>query len=117
MKPSEFEEIVRQTLDDLPEDFKPLLENVVVLVEEEPDLADLDGVELQPDEELLGLYHGVSLLDRGASHTGLPDRVLIYRGPILRTCDTIAEIRQQIRETVIHEVGHHIGLDDDEMAY
>jgi predicted Zn-dependent protease with MMP-like domain len=117
MKPSEFEEIVRQTLDDLPEDFKPLLENVVVQVEDEPSPDDLDGVGLESDEELLGLYHGVSLLDRGASHTGLPDRVLIYRGPILRCCDTPAEIRQQIRETVIHEIGHHIGLDDDEMVY
>jgi predicted Zn-dependent protease with MMP-like domain len=117
MKPSEFEEIVRQTLDDLPADFKPLLENVVVQVENEPSPDDLAGVELEPDDELLGLYHGVSLLDRGASHTGLPDRVLIYRGPILRCCDTTAEIRQQIRETVIHEIGHHIGLDDDEMVY
>ena len=114
---SAFESIVRKTLEDLPAPFVPLLENVAVVVEEEPSPEDLDRLDMQPDDELLGLYHGVSLIDRGPSHTGLPDRVVIYRGPILRVSETAAEVREQIRETVIHEIGHHFGMSDDDMVF
>ena len=113
----DFESIVRETLENLPEPFVPLLENVAVVVEEEPDPEELDRLDMDPDDELLGLYHGTSLIDRGPSHTGLPDRVVIYRGPILRVSDTAAEVREQIRETVIHEIGHHFGMSDDEMVF
>ncbi|MCH7490925.1 MAG: metallopeptidase family protein [Gemmatimonadetes bacterium] len=115
--PKKFEDIVRQALDDLPERFQPFLENVAVLVEEEPHPDDLEHVGLDPDEELFGLYHGVPLTDREVGYTGLPDRVIIYRGPILRSCVTSREVQRQIRETVIHEIGHHLGLGDDDMVF
>ncbi len=117
MQPEEFEAIVRETLEDLPERFKPMLENVAVVVAAEPDPDDLESLGMDPRDELFGLYHGVPLTERDIAYSGLPDRVLIYRGPILRSCATAAEVRQQVCETVIHEIGHHFGLSDDEMVF
>ena len=118
ISPSHFKTLVRQALDDLPERFQPMLENVAVVIEEEPSAEDLEGLDVDPEEgELLGLYHGVPLTDRGAAYSGLPDRVLIFRGPILRCCANADEVRQEVRETVIHEIGHHFGLDDEEMVF
>ena len=112
-----FEEIVADALDELPARFHSALVNVAVVVEEEPDPARLD-VEIDPDSELLGLYVGTPMTERSASHPEpLPDRVYIFRGPVLRMCDSAAEVRHEIRDTVIHELGHHIGLSDDEMPY
>ncbi len=114
----EFKELVVEALDALPERVQALLENVAVVVENEPSEEDLEQVGMTSDEgELLGLYHGVPLTERDVAYTGLPDRVLIYRGPILRSCATTAEVQQQVCETVIHEIGHHFGLSDDEMVF
>ncbi len=114
----ECKELVVEALDALPERFQALLENVVVVVENEPSEEDLEQVGMTSDEgELLGLYHGVPLTERDIAYSGLPDRVLIYRGPILRSCADTAEVQQQVRETVIHEIGHHFGLSDDEMVF
>lgn len=114
-----FRALVAEALDDLPERFQSMLANVAVTVEEEPDVEDLERFGIDPEEggELLGLYHGVPLTDREFAYAGLPDRVVIYRGPILRSCSSPAEARQQIRETVIHEIGHHFGLSDEEMVF
>ena len=65
----------------------------------------------------LGPRFGVPLTERGASHTGLPDRIVIFRGPILRTCTTAETIAAEVRDTVVHELGHHLGLSDQEMPY
>ena len=114
----EFKELVVEALDALPERFQALLENVAVIVEDEPSKEDLEQVGMTSDEgELLGLYHGVPLTERDIAYSGLPDRVLIYRGPILRSCADNAEVRQQVCETVIHEIGHHFGLSEDEMVF
>jgi len=115
-----FEEVVRRALDDLPEEFAERLENVAVVVEEEPDPEDLAAMGLDPEEdrdELFGIYQGTPLIERDSGYADLPDRVVIYRGPILRTCDTRREVLDEIRDTVVHELGHHFGLDDDEMPY
>lgn len=117
MTQAEFERVVRETLDALPPRFHRFLENVAVVVEDEPDEEALGSAGLEPGHELFGLYHGVSLLDREAGYAGLPDRISIYRGPILRCCGSRHEIIEEIRQTVIHELGHHMGLDDDEMVY
>lgn len=114
----EFEDLVARALDGLPADFAELLENVAVVVEEEPSQEDLLEVGLDPEiDELFGLYQGVPLSDRGSFYESLPDRVAIYRGPILRCCNSRREVVREVRDTVIHELGHHFGLADDEMPY
>jgi predicted Zn-dependent protease with MMP-like domain len=113
----EFEALVAQALDDLPEEFARLLENVAVVVEEEPDPEDLAELGMEPGEELLGLYQGIPQDQRGSFYTALPDRVSIYRGPILRQCNSRREVIREVRDTVVHELGHHFGLDEDDMPY
>jgi predicted Zn-dependent protease with MMP-like domain len=115
--PEEFEALVEQALDGLPDDFADLLENVVVMVEDEPDPEDLEAMGLEPDEELFGLYQGIPQDERGTAYMGLPDRVLIYRGPILRACDNRRQVIREVRDTVVHELGHHFGLEEEDMPY
>jgi predicted Zn-dependent protease with MMP-like domain len=115
--PEEFESLVEQALDGLPEELAELLENVVVMVAEEPDPEDLGVLGLGRGEELFGLYQGVPQDERDTRYMGLPDRVMIYRGPILRACDNRRQVIREIRDTVVHELGHHFGLDEDDMPY
>jgi predicted Zn-dependent protease with MMP-like domain len=113
-----FEEVVRGVIDELPEEFRPALENLAIVVVDEPDPRDINSPEYEHGEgELLGLYYGTPLTERGSGHSGLPDRIEIYRGPILRSFHSIEEIVTEIRRTLIHELGHHMGLDDDRMPY
>ncbi len=113
-----FERIVRDVVESLPEQFRDALENLAIVVLEEPDPGDLLEFGLSSeDSELFGLYQGVPLTERGSSYMGLPDSIEIYMGPILRSCDSVAEIAAEIRDTLIHELGHHMGLHDDEMPY
>lgn len=115
-----FERLVQAALDELPEQFAARLENVAVVVEDEPDPEDLEEMGFDPDDdadELLGLYQGVPLTERDAAYAGPPDRVVIYAGPILRTCRTAREVVREVKKTVIHELGHHFGLTDDTMPY
>jgi len=115
--PDEFEALVEKALDGLPEEFADLLDNVVVLVDEEPDPEDLEAMGLEPDEELFGLYQGVPQDQRDTFYSALPDRVIIYRGPILRHCQNRREVIREVRDTVVHELGHHFGMEEDEMPY
>lgn len=104
MEPAEFDELVDRALDQLPDELAALVSNVVVLVE--PD-APAD------DPDLLGLYDGVALTERQANHAGmLPDRILLFRGPLLDMAETPEELEEEVRITVVHEVAHHFGLDD-----
>ena len=112
-----FERLVEEALDGLPPEFAELLENVAVVVEEEPDAAVLAELGMDPEEELLGLYLGVPLTDRDTRYQALPDRVAIYRGPVLRSCGSRREVVREVRDTVVHELGHYFGLDDEEMPY
>jgi predicted Zn-dependent protease with MMP-like domain len=117
--PEEFAGLVQKALERLPEEYRRLLKNVAVIVEDEPSREVLDDLDLESEDDLLGLYSGVargqeSFFDPGAH---LPARVSIYRGPILRLCRTADEVVCEVRDTVVHEIGHHFGLDDDEMPY
>jgi predicted Zn-dependent protease with MMP-like domain len=112
-----FERLVEEALDGLPPQFAELLENVAVVVEEEPDAGVLAELGMDPEEELLGLYLGVPLTDRDTQYQALPDRVAIYRGPVLRSCGSRREVVREVRDTVVHELGHFFGLDDEEMPY
>ena len=117
--PEEFGALVEQALADLPPPYARLAHDVSVVVEEEPPREVLADLELESADDLLGLYQGLSLAQESFFHAGgqQPPRIAIYRGPILRLCETADEIRQEIRDTVVHELGHHVGLDDDEMPY
>ena len=112
-----FEDAVARALDTLPDDIAALLDNVAVVVEDEPSEEDLMEVGLDPaTETLFGLYQGVALTERGADYGNiLPDRIVIYRLPLLEACTDRAELVAEIRDTVVHEVGHYFGLDEEDL--
>ena len=112
----EFEELVEEAVLGLPEEFAKKLENIEIVVEEEPDAETVERMKLERGRVLLGLYHGVPRTLRHETAPPLyPDRISIYRRSILAVCRTAEEIRQQVRATVLHEIGHHFGLTDEEM--
>ena len=103
---SRFEEMVATALDSLPEEFGRLMQNVAVTVEHD----------LGPPG-LLGLYEGIPLTDRTSDYAGvLPDRITIYRREICAICRTEDEVADQVRQTVVHEIAHHFGIDDDRLT-
>jgi predicted Zn-dependent protease with MMP-like domain len=103
--PDEFEQMVGKALDGLPAEFAHLIKNVAVLVEHGPG-----------PRGLLGLYQGVPLTSRTTNYAGvLPDRITIYQQAICAICDTEAEVVDQVRRTVIHEVGHYFGISDQRL--
>jgi predicted Zn-dependent protease with MMP-like domain len=107
MTPEEFEELVGRALDTIPARLAAAMDNVVVVVEPEPPAG---------QEGLLGLYEGIPLTSRDSWYAGvLPDRITVFSGPILRRCRTYAEVVEEVRITVVHEIAHHFGIDDDEL--
>lgn len=117
---SEFERVVDDALASLPKRFTDLIKNVVIAVEDEPtheDLA-LDADEADDDSETLGIYRGVALTDRTLDDVPLlPDEIAVFRGPINRVARSRDEAVREVRETLIHELGHYFGLEDDEMPF
>ncbi|MET4638580.1 metallopeptidase family protein [Mycetocola sp. 2940] len=102
-----FEALVGDVFDDLPDDMVEGLVNVAIVIEDRPEDGSLD---------LLGLYHGVALTDRDQYGFGeLPDMISIYREPLLSAVDDAAELREQVRITLVHEIAHFYGIDDDEL--
>ena len=108
-----FEGLVVAALDSLPLDIADQMENVEVVVEDEPPPEVLAGV--PRGGTVLGYYHGVPLTSRGYYSNVMPDKISIYRGPITRLARTPERIREQVRKTVIHEIAHHFGIDDDRL--
>lgn len=114
----DFERLVGKALDDLPEEFARAMQNVAVVVEDEPSDELLLEMGMDPEyDDLLGLYQGVPLPERETGYSALPDRIVIYRGPICRATDTRRQAIQEIRDTVVHELGHHFGFEEDELPY
>jgi predicted Zn-dependent protease with MMP-like domain len=113
-----FEELVEEALDSIPNELWDSIDNLGVTVEEWPTRAQLQGARVRPGYTLFGLYEGVPLTGR-SHHYGLvpPDKITIFRGPILRSCPPGDEdaVRAQVRRTVLHEVAHHFGIDDDRL--
>jgi predicted Zn-dependent protease with MMP-like domain len=100
----DFEKLVTDELDALPDDMVDGLENVVIVVEDRPEDGTLD---------LLGLYDGVALTERGQYGFGeMPDRIVLYREPLLAICDDLETLRDEIHVTLVHEIGHFYGIDD-----
>ena len=102
----QFEELVADALDEVPEGLLALMDNVVVLVEDR-----------NPEEpDLLGLYEGYALTERGWEYGGaLPDRIMVYREAICDICSTAEEVVEEVTITVVHEIAHHFGIDDERL--
>jgi predicted Zn-dependent protease with MMP-like domain len=116
LPPGRFARVVRDALAELPSAFAQRLDNVAVLIADRPSPAQRRSLGLAPDETLFGLYEGTPLGERGTGyHLALPDRVTIFREPILEGCASIQEMKDEIRLTVIHELGHHFGLGDADL--
>jgi predicted Zn-dependent protease with MMP-like domain len=112
----EFEGLVERALRRLPREFREKLANIAVVVEDWPDERTLVEMGIEPPDTLYGLYQGVDLTHRDSTYGNvLPDTVTIYQGPIEEDCADQAEMAQLVRETVVHEIGHFFGLDDDTM--
>ena len=103
MSDEEFERIVRETIKSLPKEFLTQLDNVEIVIEDQPS-----------NPSLLGLYHGVPKTGR-IGYFALPDKITIYKIPLLRISRGVEEAEKNIRDTVLHEIGHHFGLSDEEL--
>lgn len=104
---AQFEDLVGRALDEIPPDLAQLMDNVVVLVEDDPP---------EGETPLLGLYEGTPLTERDGWYAGvLPDRITVFRRPILAICDTYEDVVEEVRTTVVHEIAHHFGIDDERL--
>lgn len=112
---SQFRIQVREALELIPAEFRPYLENVEILVEDWPGPELLASMEIPEDEGLYGLCTGTPLTERAFDHSDLPDRITLYRGPLLEDFPDPEELRQEVALTLLHEVAHHLGIDEDRL--
>ena len=109
-----FETLISDAIRDLPEEFRSKLENVAIIVQDYPSEELLDQVGLPPGHTLFGLYEGVPLTKRGFFEAPLyPDRILIFQRAIEDECDSSDEIKEELKITLVHEIAHFFGMDDD----
>jgi len=111
LRQARFARLVARALDELPAEFREQMRNIEIVVEDEPSPEQLRG-----DGELLGLYEGVPLTDRGAMEPYLPDRISIFRGPIERISASPRRQADIVRDTVVHEIAHHFGISDKRLG-
>lgn len=104
---AEFEDLVSEALDEIPAELAEMMDNVVVLIEDDAPVE---------EPELLGLYEGTPLTERGEWYSGvLPDTIRLFRRPILQLCDSRDDAVEEVLVTVVHEVAHHFGIDDERL--
>ncbi|MDX1660865.1 MAG: metallopeptidase family protein [Gemmatimonadota bacterium] len=118
VSPERFEELVVRALDLLPPEFQAHMENVGVVIAEEPDDELLESMGMDPDDPedtLFGLYEGTPLTERFHDDVLLPDTVTIFRRPLLEWCRDEREVVDEVRVTVLHEIGHFFGMDEDRL--
>lgn len=118
MSPARFEALVARALGLLPRDFEAHMENVSVVIEERPTRELLRSLGSDPDDPhdtLFGLYEGVPLIERRHDDLLLPDQITIFREPLLEYCESEDEVVEEVRVTVLHEVGHFFGMDEDRL--
>ncbi|MBA2393185.1 MAG: metallopeptidase family protein [Ktedonobacteraceae bacterium] len=113
---SVFEQLVRETLDSIPEEFQKQMGNIIIMVEDEPSPDVLVSSHVEKGSLLLGLYSGVPLTALGSNQQMFPERITIYQHNIEKIChnDPVL-IKERVRQTVLHEVAHHFGIDHDKM--
>ena len=111
-----FEELVAEALDALPEELRNRMNNVDVVVQDWPNRETMRQAGVSHPSQLLGFYHGVPLTERGHNYyLVLPDKISIYRWPILMQCHTPGEVRRTVHRVLRHEVAHHFGIDDEHL--
>lgn len=114
MTRARFEQLVGKALASIPDRFRQAIDNVAIVVEDEPDAALLAEMDIAPPDTLLGLYQGIPLTERAWDHgNALPDRVVLFQGPIERESEHEADTVVAIGETLIHELGHYFGLSEE----
>jgi predicted Zn-dependent protease with MMP-like domain len=113
MNLEEFERIVDEVVDSLPQEFKSELDNVEIQVEIWPSEEDLRSIYAHPGVTLFGLYRGIPKTKRGNNYTGvIPDKIVIFAGPIMQFSSGEDSAKKQIRQTVLHEIGHYFGMSE-----
>lgn len=115
MTRAQFEQLVRQALDSIPDSLLQRLDNVDIVVEDAPTREQLVGSGIEEGNLLLGLYEGLPLTERYDYGMALPDKITLFQAPIESICDTDEEIEREVRVTVVHEIAHHFGIDDDQL--
>jgi predicted Zn-dependent protease with MMP-like domain len=111
-----FENLVAEALDSLPDEIQGWLDNVAVVVAQQPTREQRVQMELGPYDLLFGMYVGVPKTKRGFTYGEIiPDKIIIFQQPIEQVCHTPDQVREQVRRTVLHEIGHHFGLDEGEL--
>ena len=109
-----FERLVSQALEGLPLEVQGWLDNVVVTVQPFPTREE-EEMGLHDPHELLGVYYGTPLTEREGYNLALPDRIVLFQGPIEAVCATEREVMEEVRRTVLHELAHHFGIDDQRL--
>ena len=115
MTRTQFERLVIQALDLIPEDLRLRLENVDIVVDDAPSKEQLVGSGIEDGNILLGLYEGLPLTDRYNYDMVLPDKITLFQQPIESICQTDEDIIHEVQVTVVHEIAHHFGIDDDRL--
>jgi predicted Zn-dependent protease with MMP-like domain len=110
-----FERLVERALDGLPAWVQPALEQVAIVIEDEPSADQRRTSELREEETLYGLYEGVPAVEYGADLVPLPNKITLFRWPLEADFADPAELAAEVRRTVLHELGHHLGIDDERL--
>ncbi|MFH0852443.1 MAG: metallopeptidase family protein [bacterium] len=113
MEFNEFEELVNQGIAQIPQKFLDKLENVAIVVEDEPTPEQAEKLKLHKDHLLFGLYEGVPQTKRGAHYSALPDKITIFKRPIEQYAQTPDQIKELVKNTVWHEIAHHFGSSEE----
>lgn len=114
----DFAALVQEAVDSLPEDIRQKLDNVAVVIEDYPTRDQLRRARLSPGMTLFGLYEGVPLTQRSTGYNMVPpDKITIFRNPILAACRSAAQVRETVARTVAHEIAHHFGISDDHLRH
>ena len=112
----EFAKLVEQAMDSLPQQFVPYMDNIIVEVRDRPDPKLLAEMDMSDRDCLLGLYTGIPITEKSVTAPyEMPERILIFKANIESVCDTRRQVVEQVRTTVLHEVGHHFGMDEDDL--
>tara|TARA_B100001167_G_scaffold61398_1_gene36032 strand:+ start:489 stop:860 length:372 start_codon:yes stop_codon:yes gene_type:complete len=111
----QFERLVREALSQLPNDVRSHLDNVDIVVDGSASTSQLVGTGIENEMELLGLYEGIPLTERYGYDLVLPDKITLFQKPIETICETQEQIAEEIKATIVHEIAHHFGIDDDRL--